>query len=116
MSDTMKKVFVELFYQNVPYLNEAQEKFELIRTDQKVILKKLNDADWSFHIYDSLGRRVDTLNNLDSIRVTKRLHEIEAMETNEAELYLAFSEVTVNLITKIARFDEDQVHDYFLVK
>ena len=67
------------------------DKFELIRKDPSKILEKLNEADWAFHIYDTMGRRIDTLNNLDSIRVTKRMDEIEAFKTIDGELYLAFS-------------------------
>lgn len=44
------------------------------------------------------------------------MNEIEQGLTFEGELYLAFSEVTVDVMTKLARFDNDPEKEYVLVR
>ena len=87
----IKAIFQEDFYQKRPEDIEPMEQFVLISKDQSKNVEKLNEGDWAFHIFDSMGRKMDTLNNLDSIRVTKMMDEIEAFKTIDDELYLAFS-------------------------
>lgn len=50
MSDVLKAVFTEGYIQDKMQTAEAPEKFELITKDPRIVLQKLNEADWAFHI------------------------------------------------------------------